>query len=60
MTTSKTKDDSKVPGENGLAPTTSYANDENLVEEIDDAFLRASKFTKFYRGVLFQMILLGA
>ncbi|KAL5603968.1 hypothetical protein FOVSG1_006718 [Fusarium oxysporum f. sp. vasinfectum] len=60
MTTSKTKDDSKFPGENNLAPTTSYANDENLVEDIDDAFLRASKFTKFYRGVLFQMILLGA
>lgn len=28
--------------------------------EIDDAYLRASAFTKFWRSVLFQMILFGA
>lgn len=30
------------------------------VVEIDDSYLRASKFTRFYRSVLFQMILFGA
>ena len=28
--------------------------------EIDDSYLRASAFTKFWRSVLFQMILFGA
>lgn len=28
--------------------------------EIDEAYLRASKTTKFWRSVLFQMILFGA
>lgn len=30
------------------------------VVEIDESYLRASKFTRFYRSVLFQMILFGA
>ena len=28
--------------------------------EVDDGYLRSSWTTKFYRGVLFQMILFGA
>jgi hypothetical protein len=30
------------------------------IVEIDDGYLQASKFTRFYRSVLFQMILFGA
>lgn len=30
------------------------------VVEIDEAYLRASKATKFWRSVLFQMVLFGA
>lgn len=30
------------------------------VVEIDDSYLRASAFTRFWRSVLFQMILFGA
>ncbi|KAK8853498.1 hypothetical protein IAR55_004205 [Kwoniella newhampshirensis] len=33
--------------------------DDNITE-IDHAYLNASKFTKFFRGTLFQMILFGA
>lgn len=35
------------------------ANWEQVVE-IDEAYLRGSKTTKFWRSVLFQMILFGA
>ena len=35
------------------------ANWEEVVE-IDEAYLRGSKTTKFWRSVLFQMILFGA
>ncbi|KAH7265656.1 major facilitator superfamily domain-containing protein [Fusarium redolens] len=59
MATSVPKDDVKVTGQNDLAPTTSYIDGEVLDEEIDHGYLSASKFTKFYRSVLFQMILLG-
>jgi hypothetical protein len=60
MATPNTKDDSKVVDENALDQTTSIANGEVLTEEIDHGYLAASKTTKFYRGVLFQMILFGA
>ncbi|KFY42575.1 hypothetical protein V494_02347, partial [Pseudogymnoascus sp. VKM F-4513 (FW-928)] len=30
------------------------------VVEMDDSYLRASSFTKFWRSVLFQMLLFGA
>ena len=59
MATSTTKDDNKTVDENALGHTTSYNDVEVLPEEIDDAYLRASKTTKFYSGVLFQMILFG-
>ncbi|KZL63676.1 membrane protein (major facilitator superfamily transporter) [Colletotrichum tofieldiae] len=60
MATSLTKDDNKVPDTTDLAAGSSHVYDEGLIDEVDDAYLRAPKFTKFYRGVLFQMILFGA
>lgn len=42
-----------VPVEDGDADAAYFA-------EVDNAYLSASKTTKFYRGVLFQMILFGA
>lgn len=42
-----------IPVENGDVDAAYFA-------EIDDAYLRSSWTTKFYRGVLFQMILFGA
>ncbi|KAF5539083.1 major facilitator superfamily transporter [Fusarium phyllophilum] len=59
MATSVPKDDTKITGHNDLAPTTSYIDGEVLDAGIDYAYLNASKPTKFYRSVLFQMILLG-
>ncbi|RBR10207.1 uncharacterized protein FIESC28_09593 [Fusarium coffeatum] len=59
MATTTTKDDNKTVDENALDHTTSYNDGEVLTEEIDEAYLRASKTTKFYRGVLFQMIMFG-
>ncbi|KAF5252695.1 hypothetical protein FANTH_2322 [Fusarium anthophilum] len=59
MTTSVPKDDTKISGHNDLAPTTSYIDGEVLDAGIDYSYLNTSKFTKFYRSVLFQMILLG-
>ncbi|KAM0542731.1 hypothetical protein ACHAPJ_012664 [Fusarium lateritium] len=59
MATSSIKDHDKVTGENDLVPTISFPDAELPTEEIDHAYLRASKFTKFYKGVLFQMILFG-
>lgn len=38
----------------------STAEEANLGEEIDHAYLNASRTTRFYRGTLFQMILFGA
>lgn len=59
MATPNTKDDNKVVDENALAQTSSVTDGEVLPEDIDHAYLQASKTTKFYRGVLFQMILFG-
>jgi len=59
MATPTAKDDNKIVDENALAQTTSCNDGEVLTEEIDEAYLRASKTTKFYRGVLFQMIMFG-
>ncbi|KAK1538386.1 major facilitator superfamily transporter [Colletotrichum paranaense] len=66
MATTQTKDDTKIPETTSYpeatdhAAGTSYVYDEGAVENVDEAYLRASKSTKFYRGVLFQMILFGA
>lgn len=66
MATPQTKDDTKIPETTSYpeatdhAAGTSYVYDEGAVENVDEAYLRASKSTKFYRGVLFQMILFGA
>ncbi|KAF4948818.1 hypothetical protein FGADI_9375 [Fusarium gaditjirri] len=59
MATSVPKDDTKISGHNDLAQTTSYVDGEVLDAGIDYGYLNAPKFTKFYRSVLFQMILLG-
>ncbi|SCO23475.1 uncharacterized protein FFE2_15592 [Fusarium fujikuroi] len=59
MATAAPKDDTKISGHNDLAPTTSYIDGEVLDAGIDYGYFNASKFTKFYRSVLFQMILLG-
>ncbi|KAI7759968.1 hypothetical protein LZL87_010390 [Fusarium oxysporum] len=59
MATAAPKDDHKNMGQNDLAPTTSYIDGEVLDAGIDYGYLNAPKFTKFYRSVLFQMILLG-
>ncbi|KDN62293.1 putative major facilitator superfamily transporter [Colletotrichum sublineola] len=59
-TSTHTKDSNKVPDTTDVAVGTSHVYDAGPTEEIDEAYLRASKFTKFYRGVLFQMILFGA
>ncbi|KXH36249.1 major facilitator superfamily transporter [Colletotrichum simmondsii] len=66
MATPQTKDDTKIlettsyPEATDHAAGTSYVYDEGAVENVDEAYLRASKSTRFYRGVLFQMILFGA
>lgn len=59
MATVVPKDDTKIGGHNDLGPTTSYIDGEVLDAGIDYGYFNASKFTKFYRSVLFQMILLG-
>ncbi|KAJ4244598.1 hypothetical protein NW762_014454 [Fusarium torreyae] len=59
MATSNIKDNDKVTDENDLAPATSFRDTGSPTEEIDYAYLQASKFTKFYKGILFQMILFG-
>ncbi|CZR42805.1 uncharacterized protein FPRO_10108 [Fusarium proliferatum ET1] len=59
MATAAPKDDTKISGHNDLAPTTSYIDGEVLDAGIDYGYFNASKFTKSYRSVLFQMILLG-
>ncbi|KAI1018094.1 hypothetical protein LB504_003837, partial [Fusarium proliferatum] len=59
MATSVPKDDTKISGHSDLAPTTSYIDGEVLDAGTDYGYLNASKFPKFYRSVLFQMILLG-
>ena len=41
-------------------PTEGGDLDAAYSAEVDDVYLRSSWTTKFYRGVLFQMILFGA
>jgi hypothetical protein len=60
MDTSQIKDDKSPVTVQDFADF-SYTNEEEQVSgAIDEAYLTASWFTKFYRGVLFQMILFGA
>jgi hypothetical protein len=61
MAASTSKEERKSPVQDVMA----YSDDnayggEQVTDAIDAAYLSASKFTKFYRGVLFQMILFGA
>ncbi|GJC99972.1 major facilitator superfamily transporter [Colletotrichum higginsianum] len=60
MEPSKAKYDKEVHETTDHAAGTSYVYDGGLVDEVDEAYLRAPKSTRFYRGVLFQMILFGA
>ncbi|TDZ34527.1 UNC93-like protein 2 [Colletotrichum spinosum] len=60
MADSTAKDSSKVADTADLAAVSSRVNGGAQGVEVDDAYLRASKSTKFYRSVLFQMILFGA
>lgn len=62
MATPQAKDDAKVPDVSDVAAGTTYAYEENNDNEfeVDNAYLRATKFTRFYRGVLCQMVLFGA
>ncbi|CAG8196454.1 unnamed protein product [Penicillium olsonii] len=60
MDTSTAKDDNKVPSSPALATIDSHSNERGQIEEFDDGYLQASTFSRFYRGVLFQMILFGA
>jgi hypothetical protein len=60
MAISETKDGSEVYEVTDLVTSTSRAYHGGVMEEPDDAYLRAPKLSRFYRGVLFQMILFGA
>lgn len=60
MATPQKKDDNRVADTEDVAAGTSHVYDGGHVDEVDDGYVRATKFTKFYRGVLFQMILFGA
>jgi hypothetical protein len=60
MATSSKIDDSKASPSLELTNTTSETDDRAQNSGLDDAYLHASKSTKLYRGVLFQMILFGA
>lgn len=59
MATSKANA-SKVADAAEVAGVSSYVDDEVQGPVIDEAYLRTSRFPKFFRGVLFQMILFGA
>ncbi|CAG8040006.1 unnamed protein product [Penicillium salamii] len=60
MATAVVNEDSKTPSSPELAITDSYTDDRGHTDGLDDAYLQASTFSRFYRGVLFQMILFGA
>lgn len=60
MATAVANEDSKTPSSPELAITDSYTDDRGHTDGLDDAYLQASTFSRFYRGVLFQMILFGA
>lgn len=50
--------DDKSPEEQAVTRVDSNMATE--VIEVDTAYLSSDRFTKFYRGVLFQMIMFGA
>lgn len=52
--------DSKVPAEAQDVHISGDDIDGGYFAEIDEGYLRSSWSTRFYRGVLFQMILFGA
>ncbi|KAH8660302.1 membrane protein [Xylariales sp. PMI_506] len=63
MASLQTKDDKTAIGsELAAVPSNLNTSGENMDQsmEIDEAYLRSSRFTKIFRGVLFQMILFGA
>ena len=60
MATSKSQEDKNIAVEAYNVPNTNSAHKSEPVAEVDEAYMSASWFTKFYRGVLFQMILFGA
>ncbi|KAK7428884.1 hypothetical protein QQZ08_004654 [Neonectria magnoliae] len=60
MASSQAKDHGKIADSAELAAVSSYVDHEDQGSEPDEAYLRASPFTRFYRGVLFQMVLFGA
>ncbi|KAK2030393.1 major facilitator superfamily transporter [Colletotrichum zoysiae] len=57
---SDTKDHHTIPSTTDVGIGTSHVYDGGPTEEVDEGYLRASRFSKFYRSVLFQMILFGA
>ncbi|KAF0331950.1 major facilitator superfamily transporter [Colletotrichum asianum] len=59
MAPEPTKDDTKVDDTTELGTMPSHVIEADHYG-IDDAYLRAPKFTKFWRSVLWQMILFGA
>jgi MFS family permease len=46
--------------ENGTDVARVSSNQETQVIDVDTAYLTSSRFSKFFRGVLFQMIMFGA
>ncbi|ORY67772.1 uncharacterized protein BCR38DRAFT_336682 [Pseudomassariella vexata] len=59
MADSKNTVDNKTEDSVGGVEATSYTNGEQ-VSEMDDTHLTMPRFPKFYRSVLFQMVLFGA
>lgn len=53
-------EDKRVSVEVRDSPTTSIENDLDYVAPVDTAYLASTGFSKFYRSVLFQMVLFGA
>jgi hypothetical protein len=61
MAASTAKDESKNPVQDVTVDSDDNGyGGEQVTDAIDPAYPSASQFTKFYRGVLFQMILFGA
>lgn len=60
ITTTTKKEDTKMADEQVVVRTESPGPEATEVIEVDTAYLQARRFTKVYRGVLFQMVLFGA
>jgi hypothetical protein len=56
----RSKDNSSAAEATDVSRVNSNAQNGVQNSGIDDAYLRASRPTKFFKGVLFQMILFGA